>query len=431
MANENLQMIYWQSLSGQLAETHLPVFDYFDRMMDDFRENAQKLYGCRGIYVPAVSTPESGLLKCIAPHIIHWTGAAAWLAHHYFDYYEYTGDEAFLRERALPFLRETALFYEDFFEVDEEGFYRSAPSNSPENTPGNHWDGKAMGASMEITMNATMDFALAREVLTHLVEAATILGFGGEEVKKWGRMLKRIPPYKRNEDESVAEWMHSFYTDNNHHRHQSHIYPLFPGNEVTATSDPALFAAFERTIEKRLNIGISEQTGWSLAHMANVYARLKRGNKALNCLNLMSRSCLMNNLFTTHNDWRNMGIGVDMAWAPFQIDANMGWSAAVQEMLLQSEPSRVCVLPALPDHWSRGSVSGLVARGNIQVSIEWDLSEKALRVELVAKGVAQTIDLELPFGDPRVHTITLFANIPTRLIFESGKISEPHPPLLV
>lgn len=396
MANENLQMIYWQALSGQLAESALPVFDYYDRLMDDFRENARKIYGCRGIYIPAVTTPPSGLLKTIAPHIIHWTGAAAWLAQHYYDYYLYTGDETFLRERALPFLRETALFYEDFFTVGDDGFFVSAPSNSPENNPAEYWNGEGMGQSMETTINATMDFALAKEVLTHLIDGTRKTGGNPAEIEKWKGMLKRIPPYQINPDGAVKEWMHPFFSDNYHHRHQSHIYPVFPGTEITRDSDPDLFAAFQKAILKRLEIGIGEQTGWSLAHMANVYARMQDGDQALDCLNLISRSCVKNNFYTVHNDWRGMGIGLEMEWAPFQIDANMGWSAAVQEMLLFSAPGRLSILPALPEKWSKGSISGLVARGGITVSIEWN--EKEVSVEL-GSPVDQTIEFSVDGGE--------------------------------
>lgn len=396
MANENLQMTYWQALSGGIPETLLPVFDYFDGMMDDFRENAQKLFGCRGICVPAVSTPPSGLHKLIAPHILHWTGAAAWIAQHYYDYFIYTGDKRFLKERALPFLRETALFYEDFFTVGDDGFFVSSPSNSPENNPAEYWDGLGMGQAMEITMNATMDFALAKEVLTHLIEGSGILGDDGDEVEKWKNMLEKIPPYQINEDGAVREWMHPFFSDNYHHRHQSHIYPVFPGIEVTRDSDPGLFKAFETAIRKRLEIGISEQTGWSLAHMACVYARMQDGNSALECLNLLSRSCIKNNFYTVHNDWRGMGIGVEMEWAPFQIDANMGWSAAIQEMLLFSVPGKIFVLPALPKAWKRGSVSGLVARGGITVSIDWN--EDAVSVELLS-ATDQTIEFSVDGGE--------------------------------
>lgn len=396
MANENTQMTYWQALSGGMPETLLPLFDYFDGKLGDFRENARKLFGCRGICVPAVSTPPSGLHKLIAPHILHWTGAAAWIGQHYYDYFLYTGDKQFLKERALPFLRETALFYEDFFTVGEDGFFVSSPSNSPENNPAEYWDGLGMGQSMETTINATMDFALAKEVLAHLVEGSELLSEDGDEVEKWKGMLAKIPPYQINEEGAVREWMHPFFSDNYHHRHQSHIYPVFPGVEVTRESDSELFKAFEVAIHKRLEIGIGEQTGWSLAHMANVYARMEDGDAALECLNLLSRSCIKNNFYTTHNDWRGMGIGVEMEWAPFQIDANMGWSAAVQEMLLFSVPGRVKVLPALPKTWKRGSAKGLVARGGITVLVEWN--EKEISVELLS-ATDQTIEFSVDGGE--------------------------------
>ncbi|WP_372798487.1 glycoside hydrolase N-terminal domain-containing protein, partial [Pontiella sp.] len=294
MANENLQMNYWQAMSGNMPEVALPVFDYVERMMDDFRENAKKLYGCRGILMSCITTPPSGLFKDIQPHILHWTGAAAWVGQHFYDYYLHTNDEVFLKERCIPYLREVAQFYEDFFTVDENGFYVSSPSNSPENHPGNYVEGAAELCSMETAMNATMDFALAKEVLMHLIES-------GDDVERWQAMLDKIPAYQVNEDGAVCEWMHEFFDDNYAHRHQSHIYPVFPGLEVTRESDPELFKAFEVAIRKRLEIGIGSQTGWSLAPMANVYARMGEGDDALNCLSLLARACVMNNFYTTHN----------------------------------------------------------------------------------------------------------------------------------
>ncbi|MDF7798190.1 glycoside hydrolase N-terminal domain-containing protein [Pontiellaceae bacterium B1224] len=409
MANENLQMNYWQAMSGNIPETALPVFDYFDGMMDDFRTNARNLYGCDGIVVSCITTPPSGLFKDIQPHILYWTGGGAWVGQIYYDYYLFTGDETFLKERAMPFLREVALFYEDFFTLDENGYYVSAPSNSPENQPGNQ-----KGRMNQTTMNSTMDFALAKEVLTNLIEGAKITGTYQQDVPKWQAMLAKIPPYQINEDGAVREWMHPFYDDNYAHRHQSHIYPVFPGFEVTPDSDPELFEAFLVAIRKRLDIGISSQSGWSLAHMANVYARMGEGDSALRCLSLLSRACVMNNFFTTHNDWRFSGIGGKFEPAPYQIDANFGWTAAVQEMLLFSVPGTISVIPALPEKWVEGSVTGLLARGGVEVSIAWNQSKKTATVELTSLKRDQTVILKAPYGE-KTQTIELKAGQLTKV----------------
>lgn len=395
MANENLEMIYWHALSGNMPELLMPVFDYYDGMMEMFRVNARNLYGCRGIYVPAVTTPGEGYLQCLADHIVHWTGGAGWIAQHYYDYYLHTGDEEFLRERALPFMREVALFYEDFFILGEDGYYISVPSNSPENTPANYRDESGMGEEMETTINATMDFAIAKEVLCNLLAGAQITGMYGQEVEKWEEMLTHIPPYQINEDGAIKEWMHPLLKDNYYHRHLSHIYPVFPGIEVTQEDQPELFKAFVKAVELRHTVGMNDQTSWSLAHMACCYSRMEMGDQALQCLDEISRTSILNNFFTVHNDWRNMGLVMDFKMAPFQIDGNMGWTGAVNEMLVFSRPGLLKLLPALPSRWGKGSVKGLLCRGNITVEIEWDMETDI--VEAVLKtNKTQIIDIKLP-----------------------------------
>ncbi len=402
MVNVNMQMIYWQALSGNMPEIALPLFDYHDRLLNDYRLNALRIYGCRGIFLPAPTAPDSGLLKTISPHIIHWTGGGGWIAQHYYDYYLYTGDEEFLRKRALPFMREVASFYQDFWFLGEDGYWISCPSNSPENTPGNYSQryeqpgDEFLGETiMETTINATMDFAIAREVLINLISGARLTGMYAEEIPNFEQLLQHIPPYQVNEDGAVKEWMHPFFTDNYHHRHQSHLYPVFPGTEVTPESDPQLFEAFVTAVKKRLVIGLKEQSGWGLAYMANNYARMGEADLALECLDLISRSCLLNNFFTTHNDWRDMGICVDLPWAPFQIDANMGWTAAVQEMLCFSQPGWIKLLPALPRKWKHGSLEGLLCRGGVRLDLAWDQQTGKIEAQLLADR-AQEVRVQAP-----------------------------------
>jgi len=380
--DENIQMNYWQALPGNLPEATLPYFDLYEASLADYRENARKVFGCRGIFAP-ISQSTHGL----AHHgpWLNWTAGAGWLAQLFYDYWLFTGDRDFLKNRAVPFMREVALFYEDFLFEDERGRLTFSPSLSPENVAA------TPGASLA-SINATMDVAIARELLGNLCAACEALGIEQEGIARWRTMLDKLPAYEINADGAIAEWIHPKLPDNYHHRHQSHIYPLFPGLEVTPESDPSLFEACRVAVEKRLVIGLTSQTGWSLAHMANIYARLGDGDRALECLELLSRSCLGRNFFTYHNDWRSQGLTLFFGYGrrvPFQIDANFGVTAAVLEMLVFSQPGMVKLLPALPAKWRKGKARGILCRGGVEVSVEWDVDAKRVKATLLARSPQQ------------------------------------------
>jgi alpha-L-fucosidase 2 len=385
--DENIQMNYWQALAGNLAETAMPLMDYFESKIDDFRENARKIHGCRGILVPIAMTTHGIDLPRIWSN---WTAAAGWLAEHFYDYYLFTGDREFLAKRVVPWLKEVALFYEDFLVEGDDGLLLFNPSISPENRP--------VGEGMNLlTMNATMDVAVCREALGNLCSACELLGIESDGVERWRAMLDKLPDYEVNEDGAMREWLHPTFKDNYRHRHQSHIYPLFPGLEITEETGPELYEACRVAALKRLVIGLASQSGWSMAHMANIYARLGMGNRALECLEILARSSTGPNLFTYHNDWRDMGLSLTWGGAtpPFQIDANFGISAAVLEMLVFSKPGMVKLLPALPDKWTRGSTRGIRCRGGIEVEVAWDVAAKKLDATLIGD-TAQEILLKLP-----------------------------------
>lgn len=401
--DENIQMNYWQALPGGIAESALPLFDYFEKYLGDFRENARTIFGCRGILVPIAMTTHGREIPCSWSN---WTAAAGWIGQHFYDYYLFTGDLEFLRLRAVPWLKEVAHFYEDFLVKGEDGRLLFSPSVSPENRPEN-------GNSL-ITMNATMDVAVCREVLTSLCDACQLLSIERYGVDRWRAMLAKLPDYEINEDGAFKEWLHPAFKDNYHHRHQSHLYPVFPGLEITAETHPDLFEACRVAVEKRLVVGLTSQTGWSMAHMANIYARLGMGDRALECMEILTRSSVGPNLFTYHNDWRKMGLsmaGFSESAPPFQIDANLGMTAAVLEMLVFSKPGLLKLHPALPGKWKAGRMTGIACRGGVTVGMEWNTAEKSFTATILSRS-DQKVLLRLP---PWAENIT----------FEPASIASP------
>lgn len=399
--NVNLEMNYWQALPGNLHEPMMAVYDFFDSRMDEFRYNAKQLYGTEGIYIPPFMTPDTGVMRDMQHHLIPWTEAAGWLASFYYDYYLFTGDKEFLKSRAVPFMKEVALFYEGFIVKDEHGKNMIFPSESPENQPADKvFTDPVTGRrrSIRVQINSTMAFAISKEVLNNLIRSCELLDIEKEGVERWKKLLADMPEYQINEDGAIREWMHPDFDDNYQHRHQSHIYPLFPGHEITEESSPELYEACRIAIEKRLTIGLSSQTGWSLAFMANVYARLGDGDMAVETLNILSRCCLGQNLFTYHNDWRRMGVtsgGSPGQTSPFQMDANFGISSVIIEMLCGSSADMLRILPALPTDWPTGEFHDMFTRAGVRTSAQWDMNKREIDFSLHAERDA-VFDLKFP-----------------------------------
>lgn len=385
MFNINFQMIYWHTLSGNLPGFLRSALDYIEAFVPDFQENARKLFGCRGIWINSVNTPESGLSKCMENHILNWTGAAAWISQHFWDYYRYTLDVEYLKGHALPFMYEAALFYEDFVEEAEDGYYDLYPSVSPENVAQNIRDNTPPEVNVETSVNATMETALLKELLTNLLQGAEIAGMYEEKWETWKLMLTKLRPYQVNEDGALKEWQDDYYKDNYRHRHHSHLYPVFPGREIT--KEHPLYSAAVKAEDMRLSYGFCDQSGWSLLMMAGIATRMERGDLALELISTLSRTCMMNNFLALHNDWRRMGPACcgDLRSAPFQIDGNIGIPAIIHDMLVQGHDERIEILPALPKEWKQGSIKGVLLPGNILCDLKWQ--EETLEITLrVQKG---------------------------------------------
>lgn len=400
VGNENVEIIHWHATVGGLTELILPLINYYYGKMDVFREAARKLFGVRGIFASTYTTPRNSAPSPCVPVIINFNGTAGWLCRHFYDYYLMTGDENTLNEKILPFMLEAAQYYEDYVLYDRNGKITIYPSVSPENSPHEYHDIEhvtASGHTMPITKDATIEIAIMKDLLRHLLELSKTHDLPPDRVKNWKKMLSAAPDYRINDDGAIAEWIYPEHLDEYEHRHLSHIYPAFPGEEILEER-PELLPAFCKAVKLRK---LGYLTGWSLAHSASICARLGDGKSAFDYLNKMVKVCLLPNFFTMHNDYRGMGITTDRmgdaSFAPVQLDALLGSVNTIQEMLLTVTPKKVILLPSITEKFNKGEFSDFRFFGG-RISLKWNAELKEYAVRIVAERDCE-IDLTLPFGD--------------------------------
>ena len=382
--NINLQMNYWPAEVCNLPETFDPFVRFLERFRPSSEQAARDLYGCRGLFLPH-ATDVWGRATPEAPVCDVWQGAAAWLAQHLWWHWEYGGDREFLAERAYPYIRDAAMFWVDFLVPEQReghplaGKLVSVPSNSPENAY--WWEGH----KLRYGIGATMDLLLAREVLSNAIAASEELGVDDNLRETWRETIANLAPLQIGKHGQLQEYLDDFDEPEPGHRHVSHLYGVFPGDSITAESDPEHFAAARVSLERRLAEG-GGHTGWSRAWTAALWARFGEGDLAGEHLDALITDFATDALLDLHPPMI------------FQIDGNFGGTAAVAEMLLQSHGGVLRLLPALPAQWSEGEVTGLRSRGGHLVDQRWTAG--TLAEARISAGRDGDITLRLPGDGP-------------------------------
>ncbi len=374
--NINVEMNYWPAEVGNLSETTGPFFDLVKANLESGRKTAKEMYGARGFAFHHNLDAWGDTAPVDYAYCGIWPMGGAWMALHFWEHYLYGLDRSFLSREAYPIMKEASMFLLDFLVDDGKGHLVTDPSYSPENSYR-----MADGTVGRQTVGATMDYEIIYTLFHATMDASRVLGIDAEYRGQLEATLKRIPDLKIGKHGQLQEWSEDYDEPSPGMSHVSHLFALFPSDEITLRGTPELARAARISLERRVENG-SGKSGWAAGWYSNLWARLEDGDRAYQHVRFL--------LTTAAESLLNAG------GRYYQIDANFGGASGVAEMLLQSHSGVIAFLPALPSAWPDGHFRGLRARGNVEVDASWK-GGKAVSGEL-RPAIAGEFKLRPPNG---------------------------------
>ncbi len=368
--NINAEENYWLAECANLPEMHKPFLTFLERLAVTGKHTAKAYYGVdkgwaagHNSDIWATSNPVGDYGK-LSPRSPCWNMGGAWAVTHLWEHYLFSGDRKFLEEKAYPLMKGAAEFCLAWMVRDKDGYLITSPSTSPEAHYVN-----ADGFRGATFYGGSADIAMIRECLDQTIKASALLNVDAGFRDSMKTSLKQLLPYRIGKKGNLQEWYYDWDDEEPQHRHQSHLYGLYPGHQITPGKTPELAQAARRTLE----IKGDQTTGWSKGWRINLWARLKDGNRTYK----MYRELLTyvepdGAKRTNYSGGGGTYPNLLDAHPPFQIDGNFGGAAGVVEMLVQSDDEGVYLLPALPDAWRSGTVTGICTRGGFEISMKWE-----------------------------------------------------------
>lgn len=387
----NTEQNYWPTEVCNLSECQEPLFKFIEQLASAGKTTATEMYGSPGWVAHTVTNPWG----YTAPGEVGWgvvVTAGLWIATQIWQHYEFTRDTEFLRTRAYPVLRQSAEFFLAYtVEEPKRGWLVTGPSDSPEN-----WYVAPSGHHLAESMGNTIDRVFVHALFSMVIEASTTLSLDQDLRMRVEIARAKLPPFQIGRHGQLQEWLEDFEDAEPNHRHTSHLTSLYPENQISPRSTPALAHAAEVTIQRRMNAPQWEQSEWGRANLVVYFARLLKGDDACKYLVSLIAQAADDNLLS----YSSAGVaGADSNI--FAIDGNTAGSAGIAEMLLQSQGGEIELLPALPSAWPSGSIHGICARGGYIIDMEWH-DGKLASATITARHAAST---SIRYGDriTRIH----------------------------